>query len=283
MRALDIDVPDALLTRWVEWFAPAVQPFLADSDLAATITDHAGDVVLSEELEGTYHFYGVQDELRYVWLTEAQFLAMPRARRAVLVRAQRTHERELVPSVRAWVGLVGDRVREQADGHRFVWWPSLLAGHEEQVLVDFIEEGRHASRHDQVPERVWESAAAKVPGARSLAGSFAAASGPNCFGAVMGAAGVAGASSVWVVREPFEEWLTSATRPGGDDNEPGTVFVWRSPDGLVQHAAVTLGGGWVFHKPSSGWMSPYKILTIAECKASSRAIGRRLERHTIVG
>ena len=85
-----------------------------------------------------------------------------------------------------------------------------------------------------------------------------------------------------MVREPFEEWLASTTRPGGDDKEPGTVLVWRSPDGLVQHAAVTLGDGWVFHKPSQGWMSPYKVLTIAECKASSRAIGRRLERQVIV-
>jgi len=49
------------------------------------------------------------------------------------------------------------------------------------------------------------------------------------------------------------------------------VLVWRSPDGLVPYAAVHVGDRWVFHKPSSGWTSPYKILTIAGCKASSRA------------
>ena len=282
MRALEIDVPDALLVKWVDWFAPAVQPFLADVELASAIDEHAGDLDLSDELQGTYHFYDVPSELRYVWLTEAQFGALPRARRAALVRAQRDHGREAVPSVRSWEAAIGRDVREQADGHRFVWWPSLVAGHEERVLTDFIEDGRRPSRHHEVPESVWDSAADKVPGARPLAGTFAPTSGPNCFGAVMGAAGVAGASSQWVVREPFEEWLASTTRPGGDDKEPGTVLVWRSPDGLVQHAAVTLGDGWVFHKPSQGWMSPYKVLTIAECKASSRAIGHRLERHVIV-
>ena len=130
---------------------------------------------------------------------------------------------------------------------------------------------------------MWDSAERVLPDARRLAGTFPAGSGPNCFGTVMAAAGVAGADTVWMLREPFERWLSATTRPGGDDAEAGTVLVWRSPDGLVQHAAVTLGGGWALHKPSQGWMSPTKVLTVAECKASSRASGRRLERHTLAG
>jgi hypothetical protein len=162
-----------------------------------------------------------------------------------------------------------------------VWWPSLQDGCEEVVLRDYIEDGRRPSRHDEVPEIVWDLAARILPNAQRLAGTFAATSGPNCFGTVMAAAGVPDADMVWMQREPFERWLTDKTRPGGHDDAPGTVLVWRSPDGLGQHAAVTLGDGWVLHKPSQGWMSPNKVLTTHECKASSRSSGRRLERHTI--
>jgi hypothetical protein len=145
--------------------------------------------------------------------------------------------------VRSWVPVVGDAARAQADGH-------------------------------EVPNRVWRGATRTMPDARRLAGTFATKSGPNCFGTVMASTGVANADRVWMLREPFEQWLSEKTRPGGDDCEPGTVMVWRSPDGLVQHAGITLGEGWVLHKPSQGWMSPNKVLTTQECKASSREVGR---------
>ena len=89
----------------------------------------------------------------------------------------------------------------------------------------------------------------------------------------MAAAGVPGADLVWMLREPFEQWLSETTRPGGCDDDPGTVLVWRSPDGLVQHAAVTIGDGWALHKPSQGWMSPRKVLTVQDVLRSARAAG----------
>jgi hypothetical protein len=282
VRALNIVAPDALVDRWLDWFSPAVQPFLVDSDFAASVTEHSGEVALTDEVRDTYCLYGLPSGLQHLWLSEAQFMALSRQTRAALVRAQRTHDRELVPSAKAWEAVIGLRVREQGDRHRFVWWRSLLTGCEEQVLRDYIEDGRRASRHDEVPESVWNSAALVLPNARRLAGTFAESSGPNCFGTVMAATGIANADKVWMLREPFEQWLSEKTQPQGDDTSPGTVLVWRSPDGLVQHAAITLGDGWVLHKPSQGWMSPNKVLTVAECKASSREIGRRVERHTVL-
>ncbi|MBS2938963.1 hypothetical protein KDN32_14580 [Nocardioides sp. J2M5] len=280
MRVLGIDVSPDLVERWAGWFAPEVQPFLADEELASAVGGR--EEPLSDEVRDTFCLYGPPDGLRHVWLDEQQLAALPRVLRVRLVREQLAHEREQVPSVRAWAGLV-PRVREQVDGHRFVWWPSLLAGHEEDVLTAYVEEGRRPSRHDEVAEEEWSRSADLLPQARRIAGTFPAASGPNCFGAVMAAAGVPGADEVWMLREPFEEWLAAKTRPGGRGHEPGTVLVWRSPDGLVQHAAVTLGGGWALHKPSQGWMSPTKVLTVVECRASSRATGRRLERRTLAG
>ena len=280
LRCLGIDVPPALLARWAGWFAPPTQPFLTDPELLARLGLTASTAPLPAELRDTYEVYGTS--VGVVWLDEANFAGLPRRHRAALVRAQVTRERAVVPSVRAWAGVLGGAARAQADSHRFVWWPSLLAGHEHRVLAAYVSEGRRPSRHDEVTDAIWAAASGVLPEARSLAGTFADRSGPNCFGTVMAAAGVPGADLEWMLREPFEQWLSETTRPGGCDGDPGTVLVWRSPDSLVQHAAVTIGGGWALHKPSQGWMSPRKVLTVQEVLRSARAAGRRLERHVPV-
>lgn len=106
-----------------------------------------------------------------------------------------------------------------------------------------MAQGRPPCERDNVPEAVWRSAAPLLPRARDLAGTFPHGGGPNCFGTVMGAAGVAGAEREWTQREPFGAFLAERARPGGQDEQPGTVLVWRDAAGAVQHAAVTLGGG----------------------------------------
>ena len=79
----------------------------------------------------------------------------------------------------------------------------------------------------------------------------------------------------------LEEGLRDPTRPGGEDARPGTVLVWRDRDGLVLHAAVTLGDGWALHKPSQGWMTPRKVLSVRDVKRRARQAGARLSRRTI--
>ncbi len=211
MRVLNIDVGPGLLERWRSWFAPDPQPFLVDAALAETLGVERSAGPLPDELRDTYEVYGLPEGVGIVWYAEEEFADLPRSTRATLVRTQTAYERELVPSVRRWRDRFGDEVREQADGHRFVWWPGLLDGYADQVLTEYVEDGRLASRHDEVDAATWRRAAAVLPGARDLAGAFADASGPNCFGTVMAAAGVAGAEDVWMLREPFEEWL-EATR-----------------------------------------------------------------------
>ncbi len=278
MRALGIDVPDDLLEQWRTWFAPDPHPFLLVEELAQRLGIERSVAPLPDELRDTFEIYAFDDGVGVGWLDEATFTGYPREDRAALVRSQVSLERSVVPTVRSSPGHLRALARAQADGHRFVWWPDLLDG-QDDVLKAYVEEGRRPSRHDDVSSSAWERIEARVPGARSLAGTFPASSGPNCFGTVMAAAGTEGAADLWMLREPFEEWLTAATQPGGDDNAIGTVLVWRSPDGLVQHAAITLGDGWALHKPSQGWMSPRKVLTVADVKLSARATGRRLERH----
>ncbi len=97
----------------------------------------------------------------------------------------------------------------------------------------------------------------------------------------MAACGISGAKDQWMQREPFEHWLTERADPGGRDRDAGTVLVWRSADGSVQHAALTLGSGWALHKPSQGWMSPTKVLSLDGVKYSARARGRHLHRYRL--
>lgn len=59
---------------------------------------------------------------------------------------------------------------------------------------------------------------------------------------------------VTVLENGLAEW----TQPGGMDDEPATVLVWRDRDGRPVHAAIMIADGWLIHKPSQGWMPPHE-------------------------
>ena len=283
LRVLGIDVPSTLAEQWARWLAPVRQPFLVDA--SDPLADDS--ITCPLELTDTYEMYGLSRRgLSLTWLDEAAFTCLPRDRRAELVRSQVVHRRAAVPTVRAWGSRVGEVARSQADGHRFVWWPSLLGDHRDRVLTDFVTNDRLPSQHELVPAGVWKAGEKVLPGARQLAGTFLPASGPNCFGTVLAITGAGDDQPGNVVREPFEDWLAAATRPAPSgreiDNHVGTVFVWRSSDGSADHAGVALGGGWAMHKPSQGWMSPVKVLAVEDLKRRGRGRGLRLHRYRLV-
>ncbi|HEX2972568.1 MAG TPA: hypothetical protein VHP11_09555 [Tepidisphaeraceae bacterium] len=281
MFSLGIEIKPELLARQVGWFAPTHQPFLVPKKSLNSIGMAPASGELQAEVRDTFEIYNVPDDLVCVLVGEEEFNHLAHTARADLVRSQIRLKRGVIPSVRSAPAGVRDQASMQANGHRFVWWPSLLAGHYESVLGEYLRFGRRSSRHMEIPESLWENTHATLPGARALAGTFPHASGPNCFGTVMAAAGRSEATDVWMMQEPFESWLSAAAVPGGNDDDPGTVLVWRSPEGLAQHAAVTIGSGYALHKPSQGWMSPRKVLTVREVIASARQPGRRLTRYTL--
>lgn len=85
-------------------------------------------------------------------------------------------------------------------------------------------------------------------------------------------------------REPFEEWLAVRAAPirgTTRDHLPGVVFVWRNHDGLAEHAAVAIGDGYTFNKPSQGWFSPHLVWTVRETIAASRYKGVTLSRYLV--
>ncbi len=280
---LNISIRADLTARQLAWFAPDCHPFVATRQSATRLGDEVGatTMAVSAEVRDTFELYRLGPDRQIVGLSEDAFLRLRPTTRARLVREQVHWGRGNVPTVRSVPQQVRPLVQGQADGHRFVWWRRLMQGNALQVLDAYLADGRRPSLHGDVPPEHWRQVARIVPGAQRLAGRYPDRSGPNCFGAVMAACGVEGAEQEWVMREPFDAWLTKHTRRGGSDDGAGTVLVWRAPDGQADHAAVTIGGGWLLHKPSQGWMSPWKILTVAGGKSSARARGRRLTRHQL--
>lgn len=274
-RILGIEVSDELLARWAGWFAPDPQPFLVEGDEPALVP---------AELRDTFELYGLAARhLSVTWIREAEYAAMTRKERSGLLRDQVRLGRALVPTV-ASAGDGGRSVREQADGRRFVWWPSLLTPlNRRRVLGRFVTGNRPASRHREVPPSVWRAAETLLPAARRVAGAFPLRSGPNCFATIMAAAGRPGAAGDWVQCAPFEEWLADAAYATAtrDTEAVGVVMVWRDASGRANHAAVTLGSGWALHKPSQGWMSPSTVLRTDALIKSVRVTGLRMQRYLL--
>ena len=129
--------------------------------------------------------------------------------------------------------------------------------------------GGLATRHREVGATTWKACAGRVPRARQLAGTFAPGSGPNCFSTVLTAAGVPDADHDRDVLERFEAWLSVTCRRVARDEAPGTVLVWRGKDGLAAHAAITLGDGWAFEKPSR------RAVDASRCRVARRRPARQ--------
>lgn len=276
---LGIPVSADLRAQWRGWFAPPQQPFRTDrldADLLATIGGRGRRLEPTPEVLDTFHLYGGD----WVWLEQAEFDRLPLAvRRALLFRRDAAGR----------LSRLGDPARRRvvdADrtDTRIVWWPSVLHRVGDGPLIDYVSEGVAPSRHREITSAVWQTASRKLPAAAELAGRFPNGSGPNCFGNVLAAAGVAGAERERVVREPFDAWLHAHTTPLRDrhhDHLPGVVLVWRNADGQPDHAAVTIGEGYALNKPSQAWCSPRVVWTVPETIAAGRYRGLRLRRYLI--
>lgn len=246
MRVLGIDVPLRLAERWRGWLMPALQPYRVPAQVAEELglPDRRRDVPF--EVYDAFELYGLTDDERIVTVTRRQAQELPAAVR-----------------------------RAQPTPHR---WPTMDAARDLERTVAYVRRGRRDSRHAEIDDAAWRRIARTLPGARAIAGTFADRSGPNCFGAVMAATGIPEAAETWMQIEDLSLWMDQATVPGGDDDVLGTVLLWRDETGSPAHAAVTLGGGYALHKPSQGWMSPTKVLTVRETIASARSVGLRLSR-----
>lgn len=282
---MGITVSRELHERWQRWLAPDLQPFFVES-LRGWPKSMVRDRSLSPELGDTYQSWRIDRSLKILWLDEPTFLDMTRAQRTALIRTQIRHRRGAVPSVGRWSDVLDSAtVRAQADGRRFVWWPSLVGANPRAVLSRVVNAGpdgaeteARPSRHREVARATWDRCADVLPAAKRVAGSFQSAGRPNCFGTVFAAAGVS-SELEWIDQPPFDAWLDSACLRGGDDDTAGTVLVWRNSTGAPVHAAVTIGDGWALEKASQDWWTPRAIRAVGDVIRTSRTRGQRLERH----
>ena len=230
-------------------------------------------VMLSSEERDTYAEWGIDQAADQVlWLTRPEWEGLRLRQQRQLLRQQVRHGRSNIPLGRHFRDL-----QPSLPAGRFLWSRPQLSP---EILARIVAERQRPCQRDEVPETVWHRAQTQLPRVRELAGTFPNGSAGNCFGAVMAAAGQVGAEHQWMQREPFGQFLSERTQPGGNDQLPGTLMVWRSARG-VEHAAVTLGEGWAFHKASQTWMTPRMVLPIEIIKRDYRAAGQRLERHRL--
>lgn len=276
MRVLNISVSEALLAQWRSRLAPPHQPFFlteAEAEHLGLPTLPRAEVEFALEERDTYTLWKVPREVdRVAWLSVAEFGGSSAAQRQALLQIQVRHGRGNLPRRRDYADLLPHLTQT-----RFLWMPELLTP---AVLTRIVSAQAQACQREQVPQGVWDAAIPVLPRVCGLAGTFSAGPG-NCFGAVMGAAGVNGAENEWMQREPFEVFLGERTLSGGADDQPGTLLLWRSADGLAQHCAVTLGSGWAFHKPSQSWMTPRVVLPVQALEREWRLHGQRLSRLTL--
>lgn len=275
MRVLNILVSPDLLAGWADWLAPPMQPFFltaAEASALGLSTVALADWQRTPELRDTFALWSLPDAAdRVALLSEEDWNSLSATVCRRLVRLQVQHGRGNVPHAKAFADL-WPRLG------RFVWWPSMLTPN---LVARAVAGKSQACQREQVPQAVWEAAEKLLPRAYTLTGTFAEASGPNCFGTVMAAAGVLGAELEWMQREPFEEFLSSRTRSGGNDDHSGTLLVWRGLGRQLEHAAVTLGGGWALHKPAQSWTAPRVVLPTRALIRAYRTPGHRLERRTL--
>ncbi|WP_424951357.1 hypothetical protein [Deinococcus sp.] len=262
-RVLNIPVSARVLHAWEEHFAPAVQPFYLCAEQAARLSGlplwqrdelHPSHLPLS--VRDTLNLHDVAPEAEWALLLDEQgFLALPPDLRLELLRSQQTFRR-------------GGVWQEPQTGQPFVWWPSTWQALTPQArwewLRGFLEEDRPPCRRRELPTAQRDLLRRRFPELPRLMGSFAQGSGPNCFGSVMAACGVPGVEGLWLHAPLLLRWLNRVASPSDTLDACGTVLVWRDAAGKAQHAALSLGDGWLFHKEAQAWFAPRQVVRLQD-------------------
>ena len=256
---LGLPVPAPLIRAWEHHFAPAVQPFYLSDDLAARLAhlplwkrEELHPVHLPLSVSDTLNLHDVAPEATWALLLDEQgFLALLPHTRTELLEAQLGFRRG---------GVECDPLTRELS----VWWPTawkaLTPAARWVHLKTFLDTDRLPCRRRELTPAHRRELRGRFPELLPLMGTFAAESGPNCFGSVMAACGVPGVSGLWMHSPPFMRWLEGVAVLSDDLEACGAVLVWRDASGQVQHAALALGDGWLFHKEAQAWFSPRQVV-----------------------
>ncbi len=257
LTVLGIPVSEAQVRRWLTYWAPVKRPYPATELPAALVEQHRSELLAHpDEWRDTFFLYGPGP---WVWLAEAEFTSLAAELRTRLA----------------------DGMRRRTAPKPVPAWPSdpLVVAR----MVRWMEAGTRSSLHALAAADLRRASQGVLPGAMEVAGTFARGSGPNCFAAVMAAAGEP-VSESWVQVDEFSTWLASHAVPvrrGGSPDAPGRVLVWHER-GSPAHAAVTIGGGWALQKPSQSWSSPTVVQPVSEVIRSWTYPGTRVHTYELL-
>ena len=238
---------------------------------------------MSLSLHDTFSTYNVVDEPSWVfWLTYEAFSGLDDALKRDLLTEQRTFGRGgVVQFDQIAEQLASCKLESRTIDGLFVWWPELwaLLGETEKhnVLRAFVEADRFPCERSELTTDDWQRIDKRVPSAHALAGSFLPKSGGNCFATVMAAFGADAVAEVWVHPEPFMRWLeftAFGTASASTLPELGDVLVWFDENAHVQHAAVSLGEGFVLHKEAQSWYVPRQVMKLGDTLTRWQDAGR---------
>ena len=263
-EVLNIPVSAPLMRVWNNLFVPTLQPFYISEQ---TLTESWAAPLLGlpiwkrDELHAyhlplsvwdTLNLYELAPEATWLLLLdEAGFEALPTETQIRLLTVQLSLRR-------------GGVEYSDAMGQARVWWPqtwkALTPDARWKRLKRFLEDDRLPCRRHDLTLMHRRALRRRFPALIPLLGTFAPDSGPNCLGSVMTACGVPGVQQLWMHGPPFLRWLERVSVPSDDLAAPETVLVWRDADGVLQHAALSLGHGWLFHKEAQAWFAPRQVV-----------------------
>jgi hypothetical protein len=290
-EVLNIPVSARLLRAWDNLFVSAVQPFYLPEDWptlgwAAALASQPlwkrselHSYHLPMAVHDTLNLYEVTPEAMWVLLLDEQgFADLPAGTQAGLLDAQLAFRRGGV---------------EQAErlGPPRVWWPGSWQALPPEArwkrLKRFVEDDRLPCRRRELTSAHRRELRRRFPALMPMLGTFVPASGPNCLTSVMAAYGVPGTTNMWMHAPPFLRWLERAAVMSDsaetlhDVAQMGTVLVWRDAAGVVQHAALSLGEGWLFHKEAQGWFTPRQVVRLTDALGRWQHEGWSLSGYTL--
>jgi hypothetical protein len=232
----------------------------------------------------SYTLYAVQRAYQdVVFLRNADFLDLSPALREQLLYAQWQAGRGQVYAWEQISHYFTPALQAQAEQYlvdteqgrklvlEYALWQQLPSSAQEQWLKEFVALNGHP--YPTLPTSRLESIPSAAPTLRSLANTFAFASGPNCLSTAL--AGISRNSHVaqtistlWLQQDMFLQGLrdrgyTPNPAVSADDQDlVDAVFLWNDASGTPQHACLLIGAGLALNKNSQAWYTARHIAAL---------------------
>jgi hypothetical protein len=288
LSVLGCPVSETLLAQWSSLFLCDAAPFFFTDELTLphetlvlsrkALSENQFDLSYTD----SYAIYAVSPDAKWVaFLTPAEFDALAPATQRSLLAAQHELRRRQVylweqveHFLQPCIEQAESRCVTVSGEKYFVLdtkiWRLLTDELRRRWLIEFItKDNRLDCLASTLSEAEWSQI--EYPSIRSLAGTFAFRSGPNCFSTTLAAvtrqqATAETIANFWLHQETFFQGLAqrgyrlsmgeSVLNPDLQD----VVLVWQDQHGTAQHACYVIGNNLALNKNSQSWFTPRQLL-----------------------